>query len=173
MVRALLTGGLLLLLEASSTPLPLASVPDAAAFLAALDITVTVQGGGKGKSDGSSGGQPGVNLRGVSVSIDFDSSSPTGTGTLSPPMRTLNVAAGSFKSSIPVAGTLKDGATFRVVVDSHVVEIFGGATPVSFSYSPSAAQAEVAALTVSGGGTGPFDFEFDVQARQVQAAKVH
>ena len=112
-----------------------------------------------------------MNLRGVSVSVDFDSSSPTGTGTLSPPMRTLNVAAGSFKGAIPVAGTLARGATFRIVVDSHVVEIFGGATPISFSYSPSAAQAQAAALTVSG-GTGPFDFEFDVQAHQVQAAKV-
>ena len=97
------------------------------------------------------------------LTVDFNASSPTGTGRS---MRTLNVVAGSFRDSIPVAGTLAAGVTFRIVLDGPVVEVFGGATPVSFTTDLGG----TGSMLQIEGGEGPFSYA--LEAHQVAPARV-
>ena len=161
-------------------PLPLAA-------LAALDMTVTVRGAagvnGNGNGTGATSAaagvgaaRPSVSIAGLSLAVDFDTASPTGDGTLVEPMRTLYInGGGAFSGTIPVAGSLAEGVTFRIVIDDHIAEVFGGATPASFSFPFDAAAG--AALAVAGGGDGDGGgdsgtFVFDVDAYQVAPATV-
>lgn len=150
----------------SSVPLPL---PPLSQMLDALDLTIKVRG------EEASSGQPAFVLReaaravpALSLSIDFNSTTPTGTGQ----MRVLNIVAGGFNDSIPIAGSLVGSATFRVVVDGHIVEIFAGATPLTLIltliYEPRGNLQ--ATVEVVGGGAGPF--WFDVEAHRVAPATI-
>ena len=113
-----------------------------ASFFDALDLTVTFGMAATG----------GIVLRG-GLALTLDAAAfPTGHGKH---MRTLNIAAARFHSSIAVA------ETFRIVVDETTVEIFGGATPASFVWKSTNASA-----ALIGPGT------FDVTARQIAPAKI-
>ena len=133
-------------------------------MLDALDLTITVRG------ERGSCGQPTFVLReaasaapALSLSVDFSSSTPTGTGQ----MRVLHVVTSGFKDSIPIAGSLLGSATFRVVVDGHIVEVFAGATPLTLIHDLTS---NLQATVEVGGGAGPF--WFDIEAHRVAPATV-
>ena len=158
------------------------TLPLAPSALSALDLTVTVRGAAETTASSSSGGLPGVSVAGLVLTVAFDASMTTGDGTLAQPMRTLHIDGGSggFVGSIPIAGSLVSGATFRVVIDDHIAEVFGGATPASFSFAFDGAAGAALIMGDGNAGSGCTDgncdspaFLFDVEAHQVAPASVN